>query len=245
MDTIPKIIHYCWFGGNKKSKLIEKCIESWKKYCPDYEIIEWNEKNFDINKNLYIKQAYASKKWAFVTDYVRLDVVYHYGGIYLDTDVELIKSLDDLLQYNAFLASENNKLIATGLGFGAVKNNKIIKLIMDSYKDIPFISEYDGTMDLTACTTRNTTTLEEIYGNLSEKMNSFIDDNVILLGKEYLCPFDVHTGSMKKTKNTYGIHWYNASWRDNKTNIREKILRPIKRIIGYKNFDILKRMLKK
>ena len=243
-NEIPKIIHYCWFGGNKKSKLIKKCIDSWKKYCPDYEIVEWNEKNFDINKNMYIKQAYECKKWAFVSDYVRLDVVYNHGGIYLDTDVELIKSLDDLLGYDAFLACENDYLIATGLGFGAIKNNSIIKKILDSYINIPFIN-VDGTMDLTACTTRNTDTLIEIFGDISKKINIVLDGNVIFLGKEYLCPFDVHTGVMKKTNDTHGIHWYNASWRDRKLNIRERFLRPIKRLIGYNNFEKFKRMIKK
>lgn len=243
-NKIPKIIHYCWFGGNKKSKLINKCIDSWKKYCPDYEIIEWNESNFDINKNLYIKEAYDKKMWAFVTDYVRLDVIYNYGGIYLDTDVELIKPLDDLLNYDVFLASENDKLIATGLGFGAVKNNNVIKKIMDSYKNIPFITN-DGVMDLTACTTRNTDTLKEIYGDIESNLNKVLDGNVILLGKEYFCPFDVHTGIMNKTNNTYGIHWYNASWRSKRVNIREKLLRPIKRLLGYDNFEKIKRKMKK
>lgn len=100
---IPKKIHYCWFGRNPLPELARRCIESWKKYCPDYEIIEWNEDNYDINKIPYVKEAYQAKKWAFVTDYVRLDVVNKFGGIYLDTDVELLKSLDSLLKYKAFL----------------------------------------------------------------------------------------------------------------------------------------------
>ena len=121
---IPKVIHYCWFGGNPKPKLVQKCIHSWKKYCPDYEIIEWNESNFDISScPLYVRQAYDVKKWAFVSDYARLKIIHTCGGIYLDTDVELIKSLDSLLEYNAFFGFEDGKYVATGLGFGAVSDN--------------------------------------------------------------------------------------------------------------------------
>lgn len=241
MNQIPKVINYCWFGGNKKTKLIEKCIESWKKYCPDYEIVEWNENNFDININTYVKEAYENKKWAFVSDYARLYAIYKNGGIYLDTDVELIKNLDDLLEYNLFLASENNVLINTGLGFGATKENKIIKKLLDSYDGIHFVNQESKELDLTPCTDRNTETLKEIFGDVSKLLGKELDDKCIFLGKEYFCPFNAVTGEMKKTKNTYGIHWFNASWRSKNINIREKLLRPIKRLIGEDNFNKIKR----
>ena len=244
-NKIPKIINYCWFGGNKKSKLIENCIKSWKKYCPDYEIIEWNENNFDVNCNQYVKEAYKEKKWAFVSDYVRLWVVYHNGGIYLDTDVELIKSPEGLLKYDAFFSCENNSNVNTGLGFGATKNNKTIKSLLNSYENIEFINKKDGNLDLTPCTHRNTDTLKELYGDLTKKINTVFGDNVILLGSEYFCPFDSKTGTMKKTENTIGIHWFDASWRSKKINMREKILRPIKRIIGVEKFDLLTKRGKK
>ena len=240
-NQIPKIINYCWFGKTKKNRLIKKCIKSWKKYCPDYEIIEWNEENFDINSNLYVKQAYDNKKWAFVSDYVRLYAIYSNGGIYLDTDVELIKSLNDLLQYDAFFSSENNENINTGLGFGAKKNNKIVKLLLDSYDDICFQDPKTSKLDLTPCTHRNTETLNKVFGDVSLKMNDYLEKQIILLGKEYFCPFNSKTGEMKKTKNTIGIHWFNASWRSKKINVREKILRPIKRIIGVEKFNKFKR----
>lgn len=130
---IPKVIHYCWFGGNPKSELIEKCIASWKQYCPDYEIIEWNEYNFDVNALAYTADAYAAKKWAFVSDYARLKVVYDHGGIYLDTDVLLHHSLDDTLQYNCWLASDDVRYVNTGMGFGAIKGHHLIGTIMDAY----------------------------------------------------------------------------------------------------------------
>ena len=113
---IPKIIHYCWFGGNPKSNLIKQCIDSWKKYCPDYQLIEWNESNFDINCNPYVKAAYEDKKWAFVSDYVRLYIVYNQGGVYLDTDVLLHNGIDELLKNSCWMASDDVRYISTGLG---------------------------------------------------------------------------------------------------------------------------------
>lgn len=239
-NKIPKIINYCWFGRNEKSRLIKKCIESWKKYCPNYEIVEWNEDNFDVNSNKYVKEAYENKKWAFVSDYVRLHAVYENGGIYLDTDVELEKDLDSLLCYEVFFASENNENINTGLGFGAQKHNSVIKLLIESYRDISFMNYDTGELDLTPCTHRNTETLENKYGTIKNQMNTVIDENIMLLGSEYFCPFNSITGEMKKTKNTIGVHWFNASWRSKKINYREKILRPFKRIIGVENFNKLK-----
>ena len=117
--SIPKVLHYCWFGGAPKPKNIQNCIRSWKKYCPDYEIIEWNEQNFDVSQSLYTRQAYDARRWAFVADYARLKILYEQGGIYMDTDVELLRSLDDLLVYPAFFGFQHNNEVATGLGFGA------------------------------------------------------------------------------------------------------------------------------
>ena len=244
MNRIPKTINYCWFGGKPKSKLIKKCINSWKKMCPDYEIIEWNESNFEINMLAYTKEAYEEQKWAFVTDFVRLYVIYNNGGIYLDTDVELIKPLDSLLQYDSFFSMESDQYIATGLGFGAKKNNELIKQMLDDYKDIHFKDE-NGNIDLTPCPQRNTESINNIFEKIDDKNNITIINNNAFLSKEYFCPYDPATGIMKKTENTFGIHWYNASWRNNKINFQRKILRPIKRIIGKNNFEKIKKILKK
>ena len=130
---IPKKIHYCWFGRGEKPALAKKCIASWKKYCPDYEIIEWNEDNFDINYNAYTKYCYENKKWAFLSDYVRLLVVYEHGGIYYDTDVEALKSFDDLLTYKAYFGFENEEHINTGIGFGAEKEHTVLKSMLEMY----------------------------------------------------------------------------------------------------------------
>ena len=127
---IPKKIHYCWIGGNPLPELAIKCIESWKKYCPDYEIIEWNEKNYDFRKNQFMREAYDEKKWGFVPDYARLDIIYEHGGIYLDTDVEIIKPLDSLLKEQGFAGMEQPGIVALGLGFGAEPKLPLIKELM-------------------------------------------------------------------------------------------------------------------
>ena len=244
MKEIPKVINYCWFGGNKKSKLIKKCIASWKKMCPDYEIVEWNEKNFDINSNSYIKEAYDEKKWAFVTDYVRLFVIYNNGGIYLDTDVELVQSLDNLLKYDSFFSLESEDYIATGLGFGAKKNNDLVKAMLDDYDDIHFKND-KGEIDLTPCPVRNTNSVKDVFDKVKDRTSLFLIDNNAFLGMEFFCPYNPSTGVLNKTKNTYGIHWYNASWRSNRINIQRKLLRPIKRIIGEQRFLKIKQKIYK
>lgn len=157
---IPKIIHYCWFGKKEIPDKYKVCMESWHKFCPDYRIIEWNEDNYDVTKNRYMKCAYESKKWAFVPDYARLDIVYNYGGIYLDTDVELVQNIDDLLFQNGFAGFETENYVALGLGFGAVEKLPIIKEMRDMYDDIDFILR-DGNVDLTGSPVWQTKILQE------------------------------------------------------------------------------------
>ena len=159
--SIPKIIHYCWFGGGPINPESRKCIESWKKYCPGYKIIEWNEQNFEISQNRYAQQAYEAKKYAFVSDYVRLAVLYEYGGIYLDTDVELVRPLDELLELPGFMGFQNNNEVATGLGFGACKGNPVVQALLRDYDALDFIKA-DGSVDLTPCPERNTKVLQTL-----------------------------------------------------------------------------------
>lgn len=208
---IPKVIHYCWFGGNEKPKIFEKCYKSWEKYCPDYEVIEWNESNVDLSScPLYVRQAYENKKWAFVTDYIRLKVVYDNGGVYFDTDVELKKNPDFLLEYKAFFGVEPDGYVATGLGFGAEKENEILYEIMQDYEKIPFVKE-DGSFDLTPCPYINTKVFLN-HGFVLENSKQLIDDNVLILPSEVLCPINSLTRQMNITEKTVAIHWYTASW---------------------------------
>lgn len=212
---IPKIIHYCWFGRNPKSELAEKCIKSWHKKCPDYKIIEWNEDNFDISScPLYVRQAYEAKKWAFVTDYVRLKVVYDNGGIYFDTDVELRKNLKRLLQYDGFFGFEDGKYIATGLGFGAVKGLSLLQELLQDYEGIAFVQE-DGTFDKTPCPERNTKIFLK-HGLRQDDSSQMLNQRIRILPSIYMCPIDYVSGKRKWSFKTISIHWYSESWKNSK-----------------------------
>lgn len=218
---IPKIIHYCWFGGNQVPKLVKKCIKSWKKFCPDYEIIEWNESNYDITSApLYVRQAYEAKKWAFVADYVRLHVVYENGGIYLDTDVEVIKPVDALLKYDAYFGFEDYKFINTGVGFGAVKNHDLLHRMMQDYNSIVFIKE-DKTYDITPCPQRNSHIFKE-YGFNLDGTTQIIKNNAVF-SSEYFCPRKWNDKKIILTQNTYSIHHFTASWKTKKDRKQEKL----------------------
>lgn len=215
MERIPKKIHYCWVGGTNKPKSVQYCINTWKKYCPDYEIIEWNENNYDFFKNQYMKEAYDKKKWGFVPDYARLDIIYQYGGIYMDTDVELVASLDSLLENEAFLGFENTGngkfYVNCGHGFGAVPNHPIIKAARDLYDNIHFENE-DGTLNMIPSPQYTTQTLLE-YGLVANNKDQQLD-RVKIFASDVLCPKNFMTGKIKKTSRTVSIHHFTATWLD-------------------------------
>lgn len=209
--SIPKKIHYCWFGNHPLPDKAQMCIESWRRHCPDYEMICWNEDNYDIHKIRYIEEAYQAGKWAFVSDYVRLDVIFTYGGIYLDTDVELLKNLDDLLENKLFLTLEKqNCHINTGLGFGAEKGNRWLRGLMKIYEELSFLLE-DGSYNLTACPKYTTNFFLNEGFCLVDRTQRLKE--AVILSSEYFCPMDYHTGVIHATDNTYGIHWFEASWQ--------------------------------
>ena len=228
--SIPKVIHYCWFGKGKMPKLAKKCIKSWKKYCPDYKIICHNEDNFDLSQNRYLNEAYKAGKWAFVSDYARLKIICDNGGIYLDTDVELIKPIDDLLLTKGFMGFDEKGIVATGLGFGAEKGNKIVSEFLKDYDNIPFVLP-DGSYDLTPCPDRNTEALKRLGMDIKNTSQTFMD--ITFLPDEYLCPMNYYTGKKTITENTYSIHHYSASW----TSVVTKRTTRIKRIIGVRLYD--------
>lgn len=216
---IPKTIHYCWFGGNPIPESNRKFMESWKKFCPDYKIIEWNESNYDVSKNRYMREAYENKQWAFVSDYARLDIIYEHGGIYLDTDVELIKPLDDLLNLQGFAGFESDKFCAFGLGFGAIPKLPIIKELRDDYENINFIKE-DGSFNRTACPIFQT----EILLKKGLHQNNSLQEicGLTIFPTEYFCPKDFFSGKINLTKNTYSIHHFDASWLDEGSGLIRK-----------------------
>ena len=209
-NNIPKVIHYCWFGGNPLSELVLKCIGSWEKYCPEYEIIRWDESNFDINYNKYVKEAYEAKKWAFVTDYVRLYVLHEYGGIYMDTDVELLKNIDGFLDHSAFTGFEDDARISTAI-MGAEKNNNWIGYLLSYYDNRHFIKA-DGGFDITTNVTTITNMTKEKYGIALNNTYQELKDGITIYSKDYFCPKDYEDGQIYLTENTHCIHHFNGSW---------------------------------
>ena len=208
--SIPKIIHYCWFGRNPLPPEVLQCIESWKKFCPDYEIKCWNEDNFDINQNRFCKQAYEHKKYAFLTDFARLKIIYEEGGIYLDTDVEVIKSFDDLLYNNVFFGAEGTNHINTGEGFGAEPKNEIIFENMKIYENIDCFDE-NGNLIAKNCPYYNTLVCEN-HGFKAPFTKVQNINGVVIYSNEYFNPYDWKNDKTNTTENTYSIHHYAGTW---------------------------------
>lgn len=206
---IPKKIHYCWLGGKELPESAKKCIKSWQKYCPDYEIVEWNESNYDFTKNEYMRQALEAKKWGFVPDYARLDIIYTYGGIYLDVDVEIVRSFDPLLSLSGFAGFESGTDVNLGQGFGAQAGDSVIKALLDSYESLTF-KKPDGSLDLTASPALNSDTLESLGLKRNGEMQEI--DGFKIFPMEYFCPKSLLDGVLRKTENTYSIHHFDGSW---------------------------------
>lgn len=215
---IPKKIHYCWFGGKPIPDKYKIWMESWKKYCPDYEIIEWNESNYDIRKNEYMYEAYKMKKWGFVPDYARLDIIYNHGGIYLDTDVELVSNIDDLLYQEAFVGFESIDHVNFGSGFGAAKGNPVIKRLRDDYDNIKFeFSEKSTGLEPSPV----------IQTRLLKKFGLKCDGEYQVLNNMVIYPEKMFCGKSLSSKRimlksyTRAIHHYDGSWLDEE--LRKKI----------------------
>ena len=227
----PKIIHYCWFGGKPLPKNAQKCIHSWEKNLPDYEIKRWDESNFNVNIIPYVKEAYSVGKYAFVSDYARFWILYHYGGVYFDTDVEVLKPIYDIVQKGNFMGveqqDENTITVAPGLGLAVEKKNILLKELMEIYHTSHFVLE-DGTLcmkNIVEITTellldkglKNTTNIQQCYG-------------FTIYPKEYFCPIDYQTRELRVTENTRTIHHYAESWVPKSTRLKNTI----GRILGVK-----------
>ena len=230
---IPKKIHYCWFGRGEKPKLAQRCIASWKKYCPDYEIIEWNEDNFDLDYNSYTRYCYDNKKWAFLSDFVRLVVVGEYGGLYFDTDVELVKGPDELLKFDAIFAFENDTNVATGLGFGSIAHHPMVEAMIRQY--LALMPDENGQFPLKACPALNTAALLPYGLVLDGKRQNVCGAEI--LPADFMNPYDDATGRLNKTANTISIHWYSKSWVSKGMVLRTKIMKPLHRIFGVDAFQ--------
>ena len=232
-QQIPKTIHYCWFGGNPLPLMAKKCIASWKKYLPDYEIKQWNESNFDVNSIPYTQQAYKAKKYAFVSDYARFKIIYDEGGIYFDTDVEVIKPIDDIIANGPFMGCQNkfdanqptsHLGVAAGLGIGAYPGMTIYKSLIDLYHNLDFIND-DGKPNLKTVVTYTTELLIKQGLNNTDKVQDV--DGIKIYPWDYFCPMSP-TLIIEKTNNSRTIHHFTASWETPMVKLRKKI----KRMLG-------------
>lgn len=243
---IPKIIHYCWFGRNPLPKSAIKCINSWKKFFPDYEIKEWNEDNFDVNIIPYTAEAYKMKKYAFVSDYARFWILYRHGGLYFDTDVEVIKPMDDIVAHGPFMGIEvpATKMIlpavAPGLGLGVIPGLGLYKEILDYYTPLHFLKK-DGTLNQVTVVNHVTKVLEQ-NGLLSTNDIQEVA-GVWIYPRDYFNPLDDSTGRLMTTENTRTIHWYTRTWSDS-PGWRIKISRWSHRVLGMSLHSIKKRLFK-
>ncbi|MBR4863356.1 MAG: glycosyl transferase [Oscillospiraceae bacterium] len=222
---IPKTIHYCWFGGKPLPEKAQRCIASWKKYCPDYQLQRWDETNFDLTKNAYVRYCYENGKWAFLSDYVRLAVVAEHGGIYLDTDVELLCAPDKLLEESAFYSFENSSCVNTGQGFGAAAHHETVEAMLQQYHTIV-------PPDISACPHYNTAALVQL-GLIPDGTEQTVA-GARILPIDYMNPYDDLTGRLNITENTVSIHWYAKSWVKPGLVLRSRLLRPFRRLFGRK-----------
>lgn len=241
---IPRIIHYCWFGRNPLPELSIKCIESWKKFLPDYEIKEWNEDNFNVDAILYTKDAYAEKRYAFVSDYARFYILYKYGGIYFDTDVELIKPIDDILRRGGFMGVQGhckgylcgiyvphlNITVAAGLGIAAEPGHVIYKELLNVYDNLHFKDD-KGKLNVKTVVYYTTEVLSR-HGLQKDNDNIQCVDGIYIYPEDYFNPINIITERLHVTENTRSIHWFMASWK--RLSTKEKIVRFIRRILPEK-----------
>lgn len=236
---IPKVIHYCWFGGKPIPNELRKYMKSWKRLCPDYQIRKWDESNFDVDRHPFVKAAYAAEAWAFVSDYARLKVVYDHGGIYLDTDIELLKNTDFLLEHDFFIGIQqkgkcDQAYATTGLGFGAVKYHEVVRKMMNEYDEIGFDLE---SKEKFACPILNTKVLNGYGYKPSDDVQNY--NGMVVYPSEFFDPCSPGSDKMLLTGNTVSIHHYSATWMDSQTRLRRRIINSI----GIKRIEKIKALL--
>lgn len=242
MEKIPHVLHYCWFGRKPKPKLVTQCMLSWKKYLPGWEIKEWNEDNYDVNHSEYAAQAYRSKAYAFVADVARFDILHRYGGVYVDTDVELIRPIpEEILEHPAFGGMQSDGWVAPGLIFGAVPSHPFVQEMLSYYETHPF----QGTHDLKETVVTYTTDALRKYGY---QINGAYQElhGVAVYPSCVFCGYDIGLHEAVITPNTISVHHYAASWVSGRRKIKLCLLRLLKESIGierYRSWKMLKRRL--
>ena len=242
---IPKVIHYCWFGRNPLPKMAVKCIESWRKYLPDYEIKEWNEDNFDVSLIPYTRDAYADRKYAFVSDFARFWILYRYGGVYFDTDVEVIKPMDDIIGRGPFMGLEiagPDGKIAPGLGLAAESGDPVYYEIIKGFTCLDYHLP-DGSRNPYTMIPMVTDMMRARGLTGTEEIQNV--DGIDIYAPDYFNPLDDATGRLRKTENTRTIHWFMKSWLPEERPIKIWIKRVLRRVIGVERMFKLKSILKR
>lgn len=223
---IPKIIHYCWFGRGEKPELAKKCIASWRRFCPDFEIREWNEDNCGDLAIPFMAEAYAAKKYAFVSDVMRLVVLEQYGGVYFDTDVEVLRDISPLLEDEGFIGFENDRFVNSGQVLAAIPHHPVIGAMIAEYKTLHFLNP-DGSINAVGCPHLNSDVMER-FGLVRNGQEQLVA-GIHVYPEDYFNPMDSTTGKLTKTEHTYSVHWYSMSWLGKSTQIRVKIGRVVRR----------------
>lgn len=244
MRKIPKIVHYCWFGNGEKPDNIKAYIETWKKNMPEYTFMEWNEQNFDVKNSIpYVRQAYEAKKYAFVSDYARIQALYEYGGIYFDTDIEVKKSFEEYLEDKSMvLGFESERSLLTAF-IAVEKEHPYMKEFLESYKDRNFIKE-DGSYDMLVINEGFSTLMERKGVDLDRNEYQEPEKNIVVYPIEYFCGFDVTNWHESITDKTCTVHYMNSSWVSGTQGMKRKVIYTLQKILGYKNYDKMKQMFR-
>ncbi len=249
---IPHVIHYCWFGEKPLPDSAMKCIDSWKRFCPDFEIKRWDESNFDLNSCAYVKEAYEAKKWAFVSDYARFWILYNHGGVYFDTDVELLKPIAPIIEKGAFMGVEiapgdfvggnTDLIIGPGLGIACAKGEPFLGEVLSYYQGIHFRSS-DGSLNITTVGS-HVTNLMKAYGLRNEDVFQTVC-GINIFPKRFFNPMDLNSGRCELSEDTVSVHHYAATWVNSKTKMRDGVFRFIYRVFGKKVAETMKKAYRK
>ncbi len=244
MRKIPKIVHYCWFGNGEKPDNIKAYIETWKAKMPEYTFMEWNEQNFDVENSIpYVRQAYEAKKYAFVSDYARIQALYQHGGIYFDTDIEVKKPFEEFLEDKSMvLGFESERSLLTAF-IAVEKGHPYMKEFLESYKERNFLKE-DGSYDMLVINEGFSALMERKGVDLDRNEYQELPGDIVIYPEEYFCGFDVNNWHESITDKTCTVHYMNSSWVSGKQGMKRKIIYTLQKILGYKNYDRLKAMFR-
>ena len=244
MRKIPKIVHYCWFGNGEKPDNIKAYIETWKAKMPEYTFMEWNEQNFDVENSIpYVRQAYEAKKYAFVSDYARIQALYQHGGIYFDTDIEVKKPFEEFLEDKSMvLGFESERSLLTAF-IAVEKEHPYMREFLESYRERNFLKE-DGSYDMLVINEGFSALMERKGVDLDRNEYQELPGDIVIYPEEYFCGFDVNNWHESITDKTCTVHYMNSSWVSGRQGMKRKIIYTLQKILGYKNYDRLKEIFR-